>query len=207
MKNRLSKRVRSSIPRPLSASTALMAVLPAHAQTRSIQAVLVVGEALSGMGNVRSEDVDGPFGLGQTIADIGRSITPVTEDLLNEAAIDNLQELQRVAPNTFQAKGFGAPSLPTLRGQLGEVFSAGMRRQVGNNGLGIPLSFNSVGQIDIVRGTPSVILGTTQRTGGFVNITPKRPDLSEPEGPVRCAVGLFLGDRSGASGGPNQPGA
>lgn len=197
MKNRFTIRSpHSTALRTMCASAALMAALPAHAQTSSIQDVLVVGEALSGMGNVRSDEVEGPFGLGQTIADIGRSITPVTEDLLNEAAIDNLQELQRVAPNTFQAKGFGAPSLPTLRGQLGEVFSAGMRRQVGNNGLGIPLSFNSVGQIDIVRGTPSVILGTTQRTGGFVNITPKRPDLSEPEGRVSLTGGEW--DQYGA---------
>uniref|UniRef100_UPI0031391C7A TonB-dependent receptor n=1 Tax=Marinimicrobium sp. C2-29 TaxID=3139825 RepID=UPI0031391C7A len=164
--------------------------------TSSIEDVLVVGEALSGMGNIRSDQVNGPFGPGQTIADIGRSITPVTEDLLNEAAIDNLQQLQRVAPNTFQAKGFGAPSLPTLRGQLGEVFSSGMRRQVGNNGLGIPLSFNSIGQIDIVRGTPSVILGTTQRTGGFVNITPKRPDLDEPSGRLSLTGGEW--DQYGA---------
>lgn len=186
----------STVLRTFCASAALMASVSTQAQTSDIQDVLVVGEALSGMGNIRSEDVEGPFGLNQSIADIGRSITPVTEDMLNEVAIDNLQELQRVAPNTFQAKGFGAPSLPTLRGQLGEVFSAGMRRQVGNNGLGIPLSFNSVGQIDIVRGTPSVILGTTQRTGGFVNITPKRPDLTENNGRLSLTGGEW--DQYGA---------
>ncbi|MDO6746457.1 TonB-dependent receptor [Gilvimarinus sp. 1_MG-2023] len=173
----------------LCASAVLMASLSTHAQVDRIESVLVVGEALSGMGNVRSEDVDNAFGLGQTIADIGRSVTPITEGLLNEAAIDDLQQLQRVAPNTFQAKGFGAPSLPTLRGQLGELFSSGLRRQAGNNGLGLPLSFNSVGQIDIVRGTPSVILGTTQRTGGFVNITPKRSNLNAPEGRLSLTAG------------------
>ncbi|WP_049722355.1 TonB-dependent receptor [Gilvimarinus polysaccharolyticus] len=175
--------------RSLCASAVLMASLPSYGQVERIESVLVVGEALSGMGNIRSEDIDGAFGLGQTLADIGRSITPITEGMLTEAAIDNLQQLQRVAPNTFQAKGFGAPSLPTLRGQLGELFSAGMRRQAGNNGLGIPLSFNSVGQIDIVRGTPSVILGTTQRTGGFVNITPKRADLTASEGRFSLSAG------------------
>ncbi|WP_198144075.1 TonB-dependent receptor [Gilvimarinus agarilyticus] len=171
-------------------SAALLALsLPGFAQVDRIESVLVVGEALSGMGNLRQEDIDGAFGGEQNIVDIGRSITPITEALLHEAAIDDLQQLQRVAPNTFQAKGFGAPSLPTLRGQLGELFSSGMRRQAGNNGLGIPLSFNSVGQIDIVRGTPSVILGTTQRTGGFVNITPKRANLTQAEGRLNLSAG------------------
>ncbi len=77
----------STVLRTFCASAALMASLSAQAQTSDIQDVLVVGEALSGMGNIRSEDVEGPFGLNQSIADIGRSITPVTEDMLNEVAI------------------------------------------------------------------------------------------------------------------------
>ncbi|XQF91824.1 TonB-dependent receptor plug domain-containing protein (plasmid) [Pseudoalteromonas espejiana] len=63
-----------------------------------------------------------------------------------------LQDVLAVSPNTYSASGFGAPSLPTIRGQLGELFQDGTRRQAGNNGFGVPLSFNSVEQIDVVKG-------------------------------------------------------
>lgn len=140
--------------------------------------------------------VNDAFGSGLTSEDIARSLTPVDEWLLEELVVEDLRDLQRVVPNTFGATGFGAPSLPTLRGQLGEVFEAGMRRQVGNNGLGIPLSFNAVGQVDVVRGTPSVILGTTQRTGGFVNLQPKRPDLSDSRTEIGVRAGQWQRYRS-----------
>ncbi|AOS97914.1 TonB dependent receptor [Microbulbifer aggregans] len=138
-----------------------------------------------------SDAAGGAFASELSAAEIARSITPVGEWLLDEAAVENLRDLQRVAPNTYSATGFGAPSLPTIRGQLGEVFEAGMRRQVGNNGLGIPLSFNGVGQVDVVRGMPSVMLGSTQRTGGFVNLAPKRPSLESASGSAVVRAGQW----------------
>lgn len=71
---------------------------------------------------------------------------------MEEAAINDLHDIARFAPNSFAAAGFGNPSLPTIRGQLGELFEAGMRRQAGNNGLGIPMSFNAIEGIAVVKG-------------------------------------------------------
>lgn len=129
------------------------------------------------------------FGDTQALAELARSVTPISAELIEAAAVNDLHDINKIAPNSFAAAGFGAPSLPTLRGQLGEIFQLGMRRQGGNNGLGIPLSFNSVGQIDVVRGLPPVILGSTQRTGGFVNIQPKRANLSQDVGTAQVQVG------------------
>lgn len=129
------------------------------------------------------------FGDTQALAELARSVTPISAELIEAASVTDLHDINKIAPNSFAAAGFGAPSLPTLRGQLGEIFQLGMRRQGGNNGLGIPLSFNSIGQIDVVRGLPPVILGSTQRTGGFVNIQPKRANLSQDRGQVRLQVG------------------
>ncbi|GAA5523567.1 hypothetical protein Maes01_00115 [Microbulbifer aestuariivivens] len=158
----------------------------------SPELVEVMGEQLQeNRAGLRSTAADGAFGGDLSAAEIARSITPVGEWLLNEAAVTDLRDLQRLAPNTYSATGFGAPSLPTMRGQLGEVFEAGMRRQVGNNGLGIPLSFNAVGQVDVVRGMPSVILGSTQRSGGFINLAPKQPDLENSSGSAQMRAGQW----------------
>lgn len=126
-----------------------------------------------------SEDqTEGLFGLAESLKDIPRAATVINESLMQQAAIDDLHDIARFAPNSYAAAGFGNPSLPTIRGQLGELFEAGMRRQAGNNGLGIPLSFNAIESIAVVKGAPPVMLGTTQRVGGFVNLQPKTASVS-----------------------------
>ena len=188
--------------RPLAMAITLLVSLPLQAQElstvdpegnntqQSPELIEVVGDqSAAGRPGPGGEQINDAFGDGLSSADIARSLTPVSGWLLQEAAVEDLRDLQRVAPNTYSATGFGAPSLPTLRGQLGELFELGMRRQVGNNGLGIPLSFNAVGQVDVVRGMPPVMLGATQRTGGFVNLQPKRPSLSESSGAVTLRAG------------------
>ncbi|WP_237056334.1 TonB-dependent receptor [Microbulbifer sediminum] len=175
---------------PIALSLILLAATPVLAQEAEPELVEVVGSQDDPVrAGLADNTVSDAFGEGLTSEDIARSVTPIDEWLLEAVAVQDLRDLQRVTPNTYGATGFGAPSLPTVRGQLGEVFEAGMRRQVGNNGLGIPLSFNAVGQVDVVRGTPSVILGTTQRTGGFVNLQPKRPDLARSSRSVQVRGG------------------
>lgn len=124
------------------------------------------------------EQTEGLFGLAESLQDIPRSATVINQSLMQQAAVDDLHDIARFAPNAYAAAGFGNPSLPTLRGQLGEVFEAGMRRQAGNNGLGIPMSFNAIDSIAVVKGAPPVMLGTTQRVGGFVNLQPKTARLN-----------------------------
>ena len=147
---------------------------------------------------VRSEPVlpsettiEGSFGPGRTVQDTPRAVTTVTPDLLERAGLVDLHDLQRVAPNLYGANTFGAASLPSIRGQLGEIFQDGLRRQGGNNGLGLPLSFNAFEQIDVVKGPPPVVLGATQRVGGFLNLSPKRPDLEQTVAELRVQGGSW----------------
>ncbi|RUO80375.1 TonB-dependent receptor [Idiomarina tyrosinivorans] len=135
------------------------------------------------------QNVKGLFGNSQSIVDIPRAVTALDEAILRQAKINDLHDLKRVTGNAYGASGFGTPSLPTFRGMLGEIFEAGMRRQAGNNGLGFPLSFNAFGQIDVVKGAPPVMLGTTQRVGGFVNLHPKEPSLDNSFGHLTLNVG------------------
>ncbi|SDK19131.1 TonB-dependent receptor [Microbulbifer yueqingensis] len=183
---------------PIALSLMLLIATPVPAQEPEPELVEVTGSQDDpARAGIAGNTVSDAFGEGLTSEDIARSVTPIDQWLLEAVAVEDLRDLRRVTPNTYGATGFGAPSLPTLRGQLGEVFEAGIRRQVGNNGLGIPLSFNAVEQVDVVRGTPSVILGTTQRTGGFVNLQPKRPDLADTWGTVQVRGGEWDRYRTG----------
>jgi len=135
--------------------------------------------------------INGPFGDGLAIKDIPRSITPISAQMMEALNITTLQDILAVSPNTYAATGFGAPSLPTIRGQLGELLQDGVRRQAGNNGFGVPLSFNAIEQIDVVKGPPPVLFGTSQRNGGFVNLQSKRASITEQDSQFSVSAGRW----------------
>ena len=135
--------------------------------------------------------LDGPFGDARSLQDTPRAVTSLTPELMERFGVTDIHDLSRVAPNLYGANTFGMASLPSIRGQLGEIFVDGLRRQGGNNGLGLPLSFNAFEQLNVVKGPPPVVLGATQRVGGFVELAPKRPDLDARHGSVRVQGGSW----------------
>lgn len=139
----------------------------------------------------KNTSVNGPFGDDLGLADIARSMTPITSAMMEQLNITDLQDILAITPSSYSASGFGAPSLPTLRGQLGELFQDGMRRQAGNNGFGVPLSFNSVEQLDVIKGAPPVLFGSSQRNGGFVNLQSKRASTQESAAKVKFTAGRW----------------
>ncbi|NMH59871.1 TonB-dependent receptor [Alteromonas ponticola] len=134
--------------------------------------------------NPGDKTLSGLFGDGLTAAQTPRSVTVLSAELMDALNIDDLHDIVKAAPNAYASSGFGTPSLPSIRGQLGELFQDGVRRQAGNNGFGLPLSFNSVEQIDVVKGPSPVMFGSTQRNGGFVNLQTKRATTFGSEGTV-----------------------
>lgn len=156
-----------------------------------IEVITIVGEDDVSLLTPQGAQTGGVFGGDKPVSEVPRSLTPLSENLIQDAAMTDLNDLNRLVPSTFSASGFNSASLPTIRGQLGEVFTNGLRRQGGNNGFGIPLSFNSVEQLDVAKGMPPVILGTTQRTGGFLNVQSKRPDIEQKRGRISASAGRW----------------
>jgi len=162
------------------------------ANTDSIERIEVAGQTIKSQGlSVKDATINSPFGDNLALQDIARSVTPISSELIEQLNITTLQDVLAVSPNTYSASGFGAPSLPTIRGQLGELFQDGTRRQAGNNGFGVPLSFNSVEQIDVVKGAPPVLFGSSQRNGGFVNLHSKAASTDESKGKVKLSAGRW----------------
>jgi len=174
-------------------NTPLVAFAAEKTQVKdSIEHIEVAGQVIKSQGlSVKNETIDGPFGDNLALQDIARSVTPISSELIEQLNITTLQDVLAVSPNTYSASGFGAPSLPTIRGQLGELFQDGTRRQAGNNGFGVPLSFNSVEQIDVVKGAPPVLFGSSQRNGGFVNLQSKVASTDESRGKASLSAGRW----------------
>ncbi len=169
-------------------------LLPPAAQANdNIEKLTVSGwrDAQSAIALPSELRVDGPFGDSRSVQDTPRAVTSLTPDLMERFGVTDLHDLARVAPNLYGANTFGMASLPSIRGQLGEIFADGLRRQGGNNGLGLPLSFNAFEQVDVVKGPPPVVLGATQRVGGFLDLAPKRPDLDATHGSLRVQGGSW----------------
>ncbi|GGW77852.1 TonB-dependent receptor [Alteromonas halophila] len=183
--------------KPRSASIVLCAQLFAAAtvaaqQPEDIEVVEVKGSKQSADTlNPGDNILDGVFGAGLSASDTPRSVTSFSEELMDALNVNTLHDIVKAAPNTYASSGFGTPSLPSVRGQLGELFQDGVRRQAGNNGFGLPLSFNSVTQIDVVKGPSPVLFGSTQRNGGFVNLQTKRAPLTGSGGDITLRAGRW----------------
>jgi len=131
------------------------------------------------------------FGPHRNILATPRSLSAISKDALDAAAIRDLGDIELVSTNTDTPNTFGVPSLPRVRGQEGEIFQNDMRRVGGNNGFGLPISFNSVERIDVAKGPATPVLGPTRRVGGYVNLHTKRPDLLENTGYIALEAGEY----------------
>jgi len=173
----------------LSISLSLSAMA---ASNEAIEVIEVSGQTLSASQlSPKTATVDGPFGDNLALVDIARAVTPISSQMIEQLNITTLQDVLAVSPNSYAASGFGAPSLPTLRGQLGELFQDGLRRQAGNNGFGIPVSFNAIEQIDVVKGAPPALFGSSQRNGGFVNLHSKTANTERKQGSIQLSAGRW----------------
>ena len=178
----------------LAISTLALAVSQGIAaqQLSEIEVVEVTGnkQSLDTL-NPGDNTLKGIFGEGLSAADTPRAVTSLSAEAMQALNIDDLHDIVKAAPNAYASSGFGTPSLPSIRGQLGELFQDGVRRQAGNNGFGLPLSFNSVEQVDVVKGPSPILFGSTQRNGGFVNLQTKVAPTINSNGRVTLRAGRW----------------
>lgn len=153
----------------------------------------VNGSEMTNSGSSLAESLFGPL---RTNLETPRSVSVLTDNVLSEALVRDLADLSRVSTGTDTPITFGVPSLPRIRGQEGDIFQNSLRRTGGNNGFGLPISFNPVERLDVVKGPPTVILGTARRVGGYVDFITKRPDLNDTTGTVRFEAGSYEQFRS-----------
>jgi hypothetical protein len=131
------------------------------------------------------------FGDSRSILATPRSVSVLSETQLRDAAVTRILDLPRLASSTQAPNTFGYASLPTIRGQEGELFVNGIRRGGGNNGYGFPVSFNAFEAIHVVKGPASAVYGPTQRVGGYLDLVTKRPALERWTGSLGASYGSW----------------
>ena len=141
-----------------------------------------------------SEPSDLVFGFSQSILDTPRSMTSVSEKIIDLYGIESTNDFVSVTPGTQNASFFGIAASPDMRGSLGDVYFRGVRRLV--NAGGWVTLIGATSRVDIVRGPASPIHGPGS-IAGYLNFVPKTARaeegrfISSPVGSVSLTTGSW----------------
>lgn len=171
----------------------LCLVAGAHAQVTDPEPVtelerfIAEESAIANSGDVlpTSRPVGSVFGL-LDVADLPRSVTVLTPELMRQFDIQDFSDLGRIGAGTQQINYYGVSGSPTLRGAKGGVYFNGIQRAWQRNEM--PLSFGSVEAMDIVKGPAPAHFGAGQ-VGGYTNLLPKSPYFDRTRGSLMLEVG------------------
>jgi iron complex outermembrane receptor protein len=155
-----------------------------------LEEIVVSGDRLSVM---QIKPVDSVFGFDKTVLETPRSLTTITNDLLNKTIITGINDLVALTPGSFTQSFFGVAGSLDVRGTAGENYFRGVRR-IDNPG-NYPTPIGASDSIDIVRGPASPIFGPS-KVGGYLNFHPKFKlavdgDQSEPTGEIQATGGSW----------------
>ncbi len=143
------------------------------------------------------------FGTDLSILDTPRNVTIISREQLSAIAIQDVRDFSKLTSSSYTRTNFGAPGNPDIRGQSGDVFVNGIRERITSNGNGMPIDFNSVESVNIVKGPATAVQGVSTYVGGFVDLITKRPYFDAPRGSAYLTVGSYETYRWGFdAGGP-----
>jgi len=128
------------------------------------------------------------YGTNRSILDTPRNVTIISREQLDAIAIKDVRDFSKLTSSSYTKSNFGAPTTPNLRGQEADLFVNGMRRGGSVNGNGLPINFNAVESVNIVKGPAGVVYGTTNYLGGYADLITKKPYFDGPHGEVQFSI-------------------
>jgi len=189
----------------------VFAVLAAQAESEDpdakIEEIVVTGD----LDSLPGDEVRTVFGFGKSLLDTPRSVSTVSDEMMERFIVRDIDELIALAPGSFTQSFFGVAGTLDLRGTTGESYFRGVRRLDNAGNYPTPIAASS--RVDIVRGPASPIHGPA-KVGGYLNFHPKSARIEETGEFIAAAtgsVGVDLGswDRRAVTaelGGPGQLG-
>lgn len=139
----------------------------------------------------QSRPFNSVFGVERSILDTPRNVTIFSREQLNAISVQDVRDFSKLTASSYTRTNFGAPTTPDIRTQIGDMFLNGMRIGLSSNGNGLPINFNSVESINIVKGPATVVYGTSPYVGGYADLISKRPSFDRAEGSASITVGSF----------------
>ncbi len=116
------------------------------------------------------------------VQDVPRNVTIISREQLDSIDISSVRDFSKLTSSAFTTTNFGAPSNPSLRGTTTDVLL---------NGNGLPLDFNQVESVSILKGPPPAIYGASQYVGGFIDLVTKRPYFDKFQGTLDSTFGEY----------------
>ncbi|HWA26249.1 MAG TPA: TonB-dependent receptor [Lacunisphaera sp.] len=146
------------------------------------------------------------FGTDDNIVDVPRNVTIISRQQLSDISIESVLDFSKLTSSAFTTTNFGAPSNASIRGQSADVFLNGLRSRITSNGNGMPVDFNSVESVNIVKGPATAVQGTSMYVGGFIDLVSKRPYFDKFRGTTSVTLGSYDTKRWTVDvGGPISP--
>ncbi len=135
------------------------------------------------------------FGTDDNIVDVPRNVTIISRQQLTDIAIIDVLDFSKLTSSAFTTTNFGAPSNASIRGQSSDLFINGVRARITSNGNGLPVDFNSVESVNIVKGPATAVQGASMYVGGFIDLISKRPYFDATKGSVSYTLGSYNTNR------------
>ena len=155
----------------------------AWSEEEVIEEVVVIGD----LNSLPGEDVKSIFGFNKSILETPRSVSTISEELMDRMNMQDIDELITVSPGSFTQSFFGVAGGLDVRGTPGETYFRGVRRL--DNPGNYPTPIGASDRVDIVRGPASPIYGPS-KIGGYLNFNPKSARIEE--------TGAYIEENEGA---------
>jgi outer membrane receptor for monomeric catechols len=138
------------------------------------------------------------FGDDRSIIDTARSVSSVNKAWMDDRMVKNAMDFMQFSPGVYSAAQYGIPGVPQIRGDLGQVYVNGQIIPFSRNS--VPLSFNSVEAMDIVKGPGSAVYGPQgEGAGGYVNFVTKQPYFDREHYDVSATFGYWTSGHSNSN--------
>lgn len=138
--------------------------------------------------------ISSAFGLDKSLYETPRSITEISEDLVDKFALRSVDDLVRLTPGAFTSSFFGIKGAMDIRGEPADNYFRGFRR------IANPGAFNTIvrgaEKLEVMRGPVSPLYGSGS-VGGQLNYTPKSAKvggskyIDEVTGDLSVTVGSY----------------
>lgn len=135
--------------------------------------------------------INSVYGTDRAIIDTPRNVTIISREQLDAINIFDVRDFSKLTSSSYTRSNFGAPTTPDIRGQIADSFVNGMRVGLTSNGNGMPVNFNSVESVNIIKGPASAVFGPSQYVGGYIDYQTKKPYFDGFHGEVSATVGMF----------------
>ena len=142
--------------------------------------------------------IDSVYGDDRSIIDIPRSVSSVNKAWMDDRQVKNATDFGQFAPGVYSQALYGIPGVPQIRGDEAQVYVDGQLLPFSRNS--VPLSFNGVEALDIVKGPGTAVFGPQGNgPGGYVNFVTKQPYFDAEHADYSATFGYWTSGHSYAN--------